>query len=64
MAHADASQALDGVSYAVSFDHGHDGIHSPHKSEVGRRLALKVSLRTSARPPSAGNAARMPSGAD
>lgn len=42
LAHADASQTLDSVSYAVSFDHGHQGIHSPHKSEVGRRLALKV----------------------
>jgi hypothetical protein len=42
LAHADAAAALDGVSYAVSFDHGHAGIHTPHKSEVGRRLALKV----------------------
>eukprot|EP00041_Stephanoeca_diplocostata_P003301 m.33309 g.33309 ORF g.33309 m.33309 type:complete len:596 (+) comp14225_c0_seq1:347-2134(+) len=42
MAHSDAANELDGVGFAVSFDQGHSGIHSPHKSEVGRRLALKI----------------------
>lgn len=42
MAQDDASRALEHVDYAVAFDKGHGGIHSPHKSEVARRLATKV----------------------
>lgn len=42
MAQDDTQRFLDGVGMAVSFDHGHVGIHSPHKAEVGRRLGLKL----------------------
>ena len=45
LAQDDTRRFLPGVGMAVAFDRGHVGIHSPHKAEVARRLALKV-LRT------------------
>ena len=42
LSQSDAARTLDRVGFAVSYDNGHVGIHSPHKAEVGRRLALKV----------------------
>lgn len=42
LAQSDAARTLPRVGFAVSYDNGHVGIHSPHKAEVGRRLALKV----------------------
>jgi sialate O-acetylesterase len=42
MAQDDTQRFVPGTGMAVSFDRGHVGIHSPHKKDVGRRLALKV----------------------
>ena len=42
MAQDDAVRFGVNVAMAVAFDYGHVGIHSPHKAEVGVRLALKV----------------------
>ena len=33
---------VDGVGIAVSVDHGHVGIHSPHKAEMGRRWGSRL----------------------
>lgn len=42
MAEDDTQRYTDNVGMAVAFDHGHVGIHSPHKAEVAARLGAKV----------------------